>query len=48
MVLLGAHENKQLTLQVFDLASCQPVTNLDIFTGYGDVEGLAMPVEACQ
>ncbi|NJO14392.1 MAG: hypothetical protein HC877_01180 [Thioploca sp.] len=47
-ILLGSHHNQQLQLQVFDRVSCQRVANQDITIGYDDVEGLAMPIAACQ
>ncbi len=47
-ILLGSHQNQQLKLQVFDRVSCQRVANQDMTTGYNDVEGLAMPIAACQ
>jgi hypothetical protein len=46
--LLGSHQNNELKLQVFDRVSCQRITDQDIVIGYDDVEGLAMPIAACQ
>jgi hypothetical protein len=47
-ILLGSHHNQQLQLQVFDRVACQRAANQDITVGYDDVEGLAMPIAACQ
>ena len=47
-LLLGSHQNNELKLQVFDRVSCQRITAQDIVIGYDDVEGLAMPIAACQ
>jgi hypothetical protein len=48
LILLGAHNNKQLELQVFDMETCQAREGLNFSIGYDDVEGLAMPKAACQ
>lgn len=48
LVLLGAHRNSRMKLQAFDVANCQRVLNQDVIVGYDDVEGLDMPVAACQ
>jgi len=48
LVWIGSHNNKQTELQVYDIATCQPQKNFNLFVGYDDVEGLAMPTAACQ
>lgn len=48
LVLIGSHRNKHMKLEVFDVANCQKVVNQSVFVGYDDVEGLDMPIAACQ
>jgi len=48
LVLLGAHGNRKLELHVFDITTCQLRKEFNISIGYDDVEGLAMPMAACQ
>ena len=48
LVWIGSHNNRQTELQVYDIVTCQPQKNFNLFVGYDDVEGLAMPTAACQ
>jgi outer membrane murein-binding lipoprotein Lpp len=48
LVWIGSHNNQQTELQVYEIATCQPQKDLNLFVGYDDVEGLAMPTAACQ
>jgi len=48
LVWIGSHNNKQTELQAYEIATCQPQKALNLFIGYDDVEGLAMPTAACQ
>jgi hypothetical protein len=48
LMLLGAHRNQKLELQVFDITNCQLRPEFNTLIGYDDVEGLAMPMAACR
>ena len=48
LVWIGSHNNKQTELQAYEIATCQPQKDLNLFIGYDDVEGLDMPTAACQ
>jgi hypothetical protein len=47
-LLLGSHKNKAMKLQAFQLEGCKMVANKDIPVDFDDIEGLAMPLAACQ
>jgi hypothetical protein len=46
-LLISIHEDKTLSLHAFDPKTCEVVANADIPTNKDDVEGIALPVEAC-
>jgi F0F1-type ATP synthase membrane subunit b/b' len=48
LIWVGSHNNKQTELQAYEIATCQLQKNLNLSIGYDDVEGLAIPTEACQ
>jgi len=47
-LILGSHNNQKMDLQVFKIATCQPLEDFNLSIGHDDVEGLAMPRAACQ
>jgi uncharacterized coiled-coil protein SlyX len=47
LVWISSHNNKKTEIQAYEVATCQPRKGLNLFIGYDDVEGLAMPVAAC-
>lgn len=48
LVWIGSHNNQKMELQAYEVVTCQPQKDLNLFIGYDDVEGLAMPAAACQ
>lgn len=48
LMLIGVHKDKTLNIHVFDPKTCQVIVEADIPTNkYNDVEGIALPVDAC-
>jgi hypothetical protein len=47
LLLIGVHKDQSLSIHVFDPETCQMVAGLDIPTTKDDIEGIAIPVEAC-
>jgi hypothetical protein len=47
-LILGVHNDNSFSLHVYNPKTCQLTDNLDIPTGrYNDIEGIALPIQAC-
>ena len=47
ILLFGTHQDATLSLHAFDVESCSVIGDADIKTSFNDIEGLALPVDAC-
>ena len=46
-LLFGTHQDKTFSIHLFDLASCSVIADADIVTPFNDIEGIALPQNAC-
>ena len=46
-LLFGTHQDKTLSIHAFDLESCSVIAGFDILTPFNDIEGIALPQNAC-
>lgn len=46
-LLFGTHQDQTFSIHRLDLASCSVITGADIVTPFNDIEGIALPQDAC-
>jgi hypothetical protein len=46
-LLFGTHQDPTFSIHLLDLASCSVITDADIVTPFNDIEGIALPQNAC-
>jgi len=46
-LLFGTHQDKTFSIHAFDLESCSVIADINIPTPFDDIEGIALPQDAC-